>query len=335
MTLTRNKTSDKEIYLGNLLTTDGKLDQNIINRYNKGIAKTNEIISILREVSLGPHYFQAAILFRNSILLSSLLCSTEVLIGITKTHIEKLEHVDRTFFKRLFEVPRSTAIESFYLESAAIPIRFLLIQRRLMYYWAILARPDNDLVKRVFNAQKSFPVKNDWIGQVKDDLQICGIELSESEIANMKKISFKKLVNEKVQHLSSSFLISLKNKHSKSENLKISEFMQPYLKNDNLSIEEKKLMFRIKNRLIDVKVNFKKKYNNSLECRLCGATEESQQHLVICPEILADSNIKQALQNHKYSDIFSNHEPTQTHMIKTWKLIMNTWKIKTTKLSNT
>ena len=286
-------------------------------------------------MSLGPHYFQAAILFRNSILLSSLLCSTEVLIGITKTHIEKLEHVDRTFFKRLFEVPRSTAIESFYLESAAIPIRFLLIQRRLMYYWAILARPDNDLVKRVFNAQKSFPVKNDWIGQVKDDLQICGIELSESEIANMKKISFKKLVNEKVQHLSSSFLISLKNKHSKSENLKISEFMQPYLKNDNLSIEEKKLMFRIKNRLIDVKVNFKKKYNNSLECRFCGGTEESQKHLVICPEILADSNIKQALQNHKYSDIFSNHEPTQTHMIKTWKLIMNTWKIKTTKLSNT
>ena len=111
--------------------------------------------------------------------------------------------------------------------------------------------------------------------------------------------------------------------------------MQSYLRNSNLSIEEKKLMFRIKNRLIDVKVNYKKKYNDSLECRLCDSgTEESQQHLVLCPEILADSTIKQALQNYTYSDIFSNHEPTQTHMIKTWKLIMNRWKIKATKQSN-
>ena len=60
------KTSEKETYLGNLLTTDGKIDQNISERYNKGVGKTNEIISILREVSFGPHFFETAILFRNS-----------------------------------------------------------------------------------------------------------------------------------------------------------------------------------------------------------------------------------------------------------------------------
>ena len=328
------KTSEKEIYLGNLLTTDGKIDQNISTRYSRGIAKINEIISILREVSLGPHYFQTAILFRNSILLSSLLCSTEVLIGITKAHVEKLEQVDRIFFRRLFEVPRCTAIESFYLETSTIPIRFILMKRRLMYYWHILAKPEKELVKRVFNAQKTFPVKNDWIFQIKEDLLSCGIELSENEITNMKKCTFKKLVDEKVQNLSFSFLISLKNKHSKSENLTISDCMQSYLRNNNLSIEEKKLMFRLKNRLIDVKVNFKKKYNDSLECRLCGGNEESQQHLTTCPEILADSSIREALENYSYSDLFSNHEPTQTHMIRILKLIMNIWKLKLRKQSN-
>ena len=328
------KTSDKETYLGNLLTTDGKIDQNINSRCQKGIGKTNEIISILREVSLGPHYFQTALLFRNSILMSSMLCSTEVLLGLNKTHIEKLEQVDRAFFRRLFDVPRCTAIESFYLETAAIPVRFLLVKRRLLYYWSVLAKSDNELVKKVYNAQKAFPVKNDWIHLIKEDLDICEIELSENEISKMKQITFKKLVNEKIQELSISYLISLKNKHSKSENLSASYDMQPYLKNTNLSIEEKKIMFRIRNRLIDVKMNFKKKYNDMVECRLCGAHEESQSHLVECSKILADTNIKVSLQNYTYSDIFSTHEPTQTHMVKTWKQIMNKWKIEIKKQSD-
>jgi hypothetical protein len=83
-------TSDREKYLGDILTTDGRIDQNIIDRYNKGMGKINEIMSILQEVSFGPHYFQMAILFRESILLSSMLSSSEVLYGISKTHIEKL-----------------------------------------------------------------------------------------------------------------------------------------------------------------------------------------------------------------------------------------------------
>ena len=263
-----------------------------------------------------------------------MLCSTEVLIGLTKTHIEKLEQVDRIFFRRLFEVPRCTAIESFYMETAAIPIRFLLIKRRLMYYWSILTKSDNELVKRVFNAQKSFPVKNDWICQIKEDLLICEIELSENEIKDMKKCTFKKLIDEKVQNLSFSFLISLKSMHSKSKNLTISDCMQPYLKNSNLSIEEKKLMFRLKNRLIDVKANYKKKYNDCIKCRLCDGPEESQEHLTLCPEMLSDFTIREAFQNYKYSDIFSNHEPTQTYMIKIWKLIMNVWKLKSRNPSN-
>ena len=103
-------TSDREIYLGDILTTYGRIDQNIIERYNKGVGKVNKIMGMLQEVSFGPHYFQMAILFRNSILLSSMLCNAEVLYGITQAHVEKLEQADRIFVRRLFEVPNCTAI---------------------------------------------------------------------------------------------------------------------------------------------------------------------------------------------------------------------------------
>ena len=62
--------------------------------------------------------------------------------------------------------------------------------------------------------------------------------------------------------------------------------MQPYLRNKSLNIEGKKVLFKLRNRLIDVKTNFKK-YNNNLECCLCNAheSEESQAHLVKNSEI--------------------------------------------------
>ena len=169
-------TSDSEKYLGNILTTDGKIHTNITDRFNKGVGKTNEIISILREISFGPHFFQTAKLFRTSILLNSMLCSTEALIGLNNTHVEKLEQVDRIFFRRLFEVPRSTAIEAFYFETSTMPVRFLLVGRRLMFYWTILQKGEDELVRKVFNSQKAFPVKNDFICLIDSDLELCGIE---------------------------------------------------------------------------------------------------------------------------------------------------------------
>ena len=213
------------------------------------------------------------------------------------------------------------------METSSIPVRFLLIKRRLLYFWNILAKSDDELVKKVLNAQKAFPVKNDWIHQVRNDLELCEIELSDDEISNLKKVTFKKFVEEKIQQLSFSYLVSLKDKHSKSEHLKPSTDMQHYLKNVNLTIEEKKLLFRLRNRLIDVKMNYKNKYRGILDCRLCGAPEESQPHLVVCSQILSDKNIKSTLQNYTYSDTFSSNEHVQIHMIKAWKQIMNIWKI--------
>ena len=124
------------------MTTDGKIYQNVSER----------IISILREPSVGPHFFETVILFSNSSLLNSMLCSTEALLGITQSHVDKLEQVDRIFFRRLFEVPRCTTIESFYIETSTIPVHFLLVSRRLLYYWSILQKYEEEHVKKVFNA---------------------------------------------------------------------------------------------------------------------------------------------------------------------------------------
>ena len=71
----------------------------------------------------------------------------------------------------------------------------------------------------MFNSQKEFYVKHDWAQQVKQDLIECGIDLTDEEIACMKRISFKKLVTEKIKRIAARYLISQKLQHSKSEHL--------------------------------------------------------------------------------------------------------------------
>ena len=67
----------------------------------------------------------------------------------------------------------------------------------LMYYWGILQKSDNELVKKVFRAQQLSPVKHDLCLKVQEDLEYLEIDLNGEEICSMKKIQFKKLMNSK------------------------------------------------------------------------------------------------------------------------------------------
>ena len=107
-----------------------------------------------------------------------------------------------------------------------------------MYFWCIVNKPDTELVKQVYSAQKIAPLKYDWALQIKDDLEMCNINLTETEIANMKKEKFKSLVKNSVHELAREHLIKLKSSHSKSRGLSENFVMQPYLQSKKLSLQE-------------------------------------------------------------------------------------------------
>ena len=87
-------------------------------------------------------------------------------------------------------------------------LRYSTFILRSLHYWNILQMNDTELVKRVFTIQKIPPCKNDWILQIREDLKVCGITHTESEIKSMKEYSFKKIVNEKIKEPSVKHLLS-------------------------------------------------------------------------------------------------------------------------------
>ena len=65
-------------YLGNLIAHDGSNDKNIEDRWNKGMGINCSVIALLNEVSLGRHYFNMGLLFRESNVLNGILTCAEV-----------------------------------------------------------------------------------------------------------------------------------------------------------------------------------------------------------------------------------------------------------------
>ena len=147
---TMKKTSSEK-YLGDILSNDGKIDLNIESRVNKGKGSSNSIMSLLEEISFGNFYFEMAILFRNSMLINSVLSSSETLYNIESKHITKLEKCDTDLLTKIFNSPVSTSYEAVYFETGCLPIRFILQGRRLLYYWTLLNKPNDELVKNVFD----------------------------------------------------------------------------------------------------------------------------------------------------------------------------------------
>ena len=308
--------ASKQMYLGDLLSADGKIDNNINERFSKGIGIVNQIITLLKEVHFGKHYFEMAILFRNSMLVNSVLCSIESLYGLKKSHIEKLESCDKYLMRKLFNSVSTTAVEAYYLETGTLPLRFYISARRLMFLWNILQKPESELVNQVYNAQKLSPVENDWFLQVQDDLRMFQINLSDDEIKSLKKEKFKHIVKKSVREQGETYLYNLKKNHSKSQNLGARFQLQDYLTCDELNVQEKQLLFKFRTRTYDCKMNYRKMYEPDLSCLFCNG-EDSQEHLIAC-KITDDMNTEGIF----YGDIFDSAEK-QTKITKVLKQIDN------------
>ena len=98
----------------------------------------------------------------------------------------------------------------------------------------------------------------------------------------------------------------------KLKNIKYKKLeIQPYLKSNNISLRKKKILFKARTRMLNVKGNFRDKS----PCPLCYLEEDRQEHLMAClmiklkcPIILENKN------NCTYMDIFTNDIKKQSNV---------------------
>ena len=222
-------TSEK--YLGDIIMSNGSNILNIQERVKRGMGAVNQIRQLLDELFLGDYHYEAANVFRASLLLSTLLSNSESWYNLTDKEISCLEKVDEELLRKIFFAKKTTPIHILYLESGNIPIKFILKSRRLNFLFYILHENNDALIRNVFDAQRKSPLKGDWVNTVKEDLESLNIDQTFEDIEQMEKESFKTLVRERVRQTAFEHLKQTQASMSKGKEIVYKDLsLQSYLK---------------------------------------------------------------------------------------------------------
>ena len=174
-----------ETYLGDIICNTGSNEKNIENRKHQSLAAINQINSMLNLTGLGHFYFEISLILRDSILISELVFNFKVWYNVYKAQIEKLEQIDEMYLRKMFNVAKTAPKVGLYIECGKLPVNFITKMRRIMYYWHILTRNEEELLFKFFSVQKCSPSEGDCEGQVKKDMADIKLQLSEAEIKSL------------------------------------------------------------------------------------------------------------------------------------------------------
>ena len=181
--------SIKEKYFGDIIDEHGSIQATIDSRKIKGNGIVAEISSISEEIPFGRHKAEVAMKLREAMILYGILFNAEAWHGVTLKQIKSLETIDEYLLRNLLKAHRKTPKEFLYLETGALPIRWVVAQRRILFMKHIMERHDNELLKKVFLAQKLNPSQGDFVNIVEKDLK--DLNLTHEEVAELSKTQLK------------------------------------------------------------------------------------------------------------------------------------------------
>ena len=289
-------------------------------------------MSILEENPLGSHRMEIGLHLRQAMLLNGILYNSEVWHSLSEAEVNSLERVDEHLLRALVKAHSKTPVEFLYLESGAVPIRFIIMSRRILYLQVLLQRDDNELTKKIYETQKENPSKGDFSELVNSDLKYLSDHLTESYIKSRSSAALKTEIKTLIRKKALEYLSKKQSEHSKIRSIKYSQLeAQSYIVSPLFTNEEVSVLYALRSRMIRTKVNFPSNHQ-SLACTLCQSHIDDQQHILHCKVIATQFASKYASRNScTYSDIFSENVHKQKEIAH---LFVKLLKIRETNLDN-
>ena len=137
---------------------------------------------------------------------------------------------------------------------------------------------------------------------MKKDFQFIGVDMDEEEIIATPKSIYKAKIKKLVTRAAFQEYLSQKEGKKKLDDIKYDCFsIQPYLKSAEFSVKERELLYSLRSRSHEAKINYRKMNKNSLKCIFQCPSDEDQRHIFTNCEALKSS---QNRDNVRYEDIF-------------------------------
>jgi hypothetical protein len=300
---------DKQKYLGFIISSSGNNMDNIKEMRNKSIGIIRKIFTKLSELSLRKYYFECGMIFLNVMLRSSILYASECYYNLKENEIRSLERIEENFMRQLLKTTKGCPIVQLYLELGHTPVRFAIMISRLFFLKYIVDQEENSLILKFFNLQLENPSKFDWASTCITDLKNMDIQLSVSDIKGMTENRYKDIIRTKCSAYALKYLMNKRGSKGSEINFTEIEMAEYLLPNDNLTIEEQRTIFSIRNRMVnDIPANFSSKKENTAKC-ICGESED-MEHVYNCKYL----NIEEPAE--EYLKIFSGNTREQRTVLQ-------------------
>ena len=143
-------------------------------------------MALIKELPIGQLRTQIGLILRDAWLVNGTLYNSEIWHGINKNTIKPLESIDQHLLRQLLGAHAKTPLEFLYLENGCMPLKYIMMSRRLIYLKEILSRPENELLSKVYFSQKNTPKQGDWCQIVSSDFDMLGVHMSDEVILSME-----------------------------------------------------------------------------------------------------------------------------------------------------
>ena len=165
--------------------------------------------------------------------------------------------------------------------------------RQILYLKKVLGKKPDDPVLLAYKEMLKFDSEDNWANNLLDLRKLYNLPLNDGNIKKMKTEDWKLLVKNTLKRdaflqLEAQCLANRKTCHLSYDRLKAQDYL--------FSLEPKcaRIILRTRCRMIDLKVNFKKKYGMDLRCPFCNDWDEILEHIFVCD---SGSNFPKILQN--------------------------------------
>ena len=172
-----------------------------------------------------------------------------------------------------------------YLELGAIPIRFLIMKRKILFLQYILKQDKKSMIYNILKAIQDEPRKNDFVTTCKKYIETLKMNITFEEIEKMSKFQLRRIL---VEQIKNEALVYLKNQQSKQEKIREIVFnelkMQNYLSDGDRNIEVSKIIYKARGQTLDIKTQKRWKYSD-VTCEGCHKNIESGEEVLKCDNL--------------------------------------------------
>ena len=102
--------ANQEKYLGDIVTSTGKIKHTIEYRKNRACAIDAKILVIIADVPLGKYKIEIGLKLRQAMLLNGVLFNSESWHGVTDNDMKTLESIDEQLLRSLVSAQAKTAL---------------------------------------------------------------------------------------------------------------------------------------------------------------------------------------------------------------------------------